>query len=274
MAMATLGMKFHINSDNNVITLDSGDLRYIDNITKEYKDEKDLLTNEGYASKIAVYSNNHNNIDGDIVLTYVKNNDEKYDLKLLYDDPDIIRTRTSSLEEIKSETEKSRKLLLNSKNQLFLTLFLLNKNLQKTTTSTVRMTIGEYKIAKAYGLNVTTQDGEYRISIRDVLRYRLENKKLGSMRLLVEDTLEVWKKNMLKLPDEDLYFYSRELRLLINEYNYRKIPRRAVYNLLLAPKYDMVLSNPINLAKEHDITISRTEEFPKKKVLIEDHKIA
>ena len=274
MAIATLGMKFRINSDNNVITLDSGDLRYIDSITKEYKDEKELRTRESYANKIAAYSNNHDHVDGDIVLSYIKSNNEKIELQLLYDDPDIIRTRTSSLEEIKSETEKSRKLLLNSKNQMFLTLFLLNKNLQKTTTSTVKMTIDEYKKAKAYGLTVYAQDGEYRISIRDVLKYRLENKKLGSMRLLVEDTLEVWKKNMLRLSDEDLYFYSRELRLLMNEYNYRKVPRKAVCNLLLTPEYEEVLSSPIVINREYNMRTSRKEKFPKQKMLMEDRKVA
>ena len=49
---------------------------------------------------------------------------------MLLNDEDAIRTRTSSLEEVKSETERARKLLLNSKNQIFLTSFLLNKNLK------------------------------------------------------------------------------------------------------------------------------------------------
>ena len=68
--------------------------------------------------------------------------------------------------------------------------------------------------------------------IQDVLEYRLDKKSLGPMRLLIEDALELWKKNILDLSDEELYFYSRELRVLINEYDYRKIPRRAVYNLI------------------------------------------
>lgn len=265
MSIAILGSKFH-NDDDKVLTLDSGTLRYIDSITKDYKNEKELKNSDDYREKIKAYSTVHNNIDGEIILSYIKNNNEKLELNLLYDDPVAIRTRTSSLEEVKSETEMARKLLLNSKNQLFLTLFLLNKNLSATTTSTVKMTIDEYKIAKHEGCNVTAYDGEYRIPISDVLKYRLKHKKLGPMRLLVEDTLEVWKKNMLSLNDDDLYFYSRELRLLMNEYHYRKIPRRAVYNLSFNKEY---LLDSLNIVKHNNFHLSDVVGLPKRKVLEE-----
>ena len=224
MVIATLSSRSLIEP-NKVTILDSGTLHYIDSITSDFKDQQDLKSSAYYRERVPAGENE------ELVLTYVKNNKEKTELDLLFDDSDPIRIRTSSLEEVKSEVERSRKLLLNSKNQLFLTSFLLNKRLVPTATATVKMTIDEYRIAKKEGYEVTAQDGEYRIPIKEVLKYRLNHQKLGSMRLIVEDTLEVWKNNLLNMKDEDLYFYSRELRLLINEYNYRKIPRRAVVNL-------------------------------------------
>lgn len=265
MAIAILGSKFH-NDDDKVLTLESGSLRYIDSITKEFKNLDELMKYHSYNDKISSYSKVHEGSTGEIILTYIRNNAEKIQLDLLLNEKDTIRTRTSSLEEVKSETENARKLLLNSKNQIFLTSFLLNKNLQDTTRATVKMTIGEYKIAKREGYEVKAQDGEYRISIGEVLRYRLNHKKLGPMRLLVEDSLEVWKKNMFSLNDEDLYFYSRELRILINEYNYRKIPRRAVCNLSLN-RENIPFSSSV--VRRNTFSISEVHGFPKRKVLEE-----
>lgn len=269
MAIAILGSKFH-NDDGKVLTLESGSLRYIDSITKDFKSVEDLKAYGSYHDKISSYSKIHQDVRGEVVLTYIRNNAEKIQLDLLLNDDDTVRTRTSSLEEVKSETENARKLLLNSKNQIFLTSFLLNKNLKDTTVATVKMTIEEFKIAKKEGYEVKAQDGEYRISIQEVLRYRLNHKKLGPMRLLVEDSLEVWKKNMLSLNDEDLYFYSRELRLLMNEYHYRKIPRRAVYNLSFQ-KENIPYSSRV--VRRNTFSISKGQNLLKRKVL-EDRKAA
>ena len=71
---------------------------------------------------------------------------------------------------------------------------------------------------------------------------------------------------MFGLNDEDLYFYSRELRLLINEYNYRKIPRRAVYNLSFNKEH---LNENITIKKHNDFYISEIIGLPKRKVLEE-----
>lgn len=248
MSIAVLGYKLHNDIDNSkILTLDTGELSYIDNITMGLKNAQELKS--AYQDKIKPYSVNHNNALGDIVLSYIRDNEHKVELPLIFDDEDMIHTRTSSLEEVKSETERARKLLLNSRNQLFLDMFLANKNLSETTNATVKMTIGEYKIAKKEGYNVTVYDGEYRISILDVLKYRFTHKKLGPMRLLVEDTLEVWKKNVLSSNNDDLYFYSRELRLLLNEYDYRKIPRKVMENLSFNREH---FNSSINLQRENN----------------------
>jgi len=263
MVIATLSSR-SIDDPNRVTILDSGTLYYIDSITGDFKDQEDLKNSEYYRERVP------NSEREELVLTYVRNNKDKKELTLLFDDDNPIRIRTSSLEDVKSEVEISRKLLLNSKKQMFLNSFLYNKNLIATTSATVKMTIDEYKLAKKEGYQVTAQDGEYRIPISEVLRYRLNNQKLGSMRLLVEDTLEVWKNNLLNLKDEDLYFYSRELRLLINEYNYRKLPRRAVVNL----EYDKSkLTSPMSVKKDAKFKIQTTVGLRKRKV-ISDLKVA
>ena len=257
MAIAILGSK--INNSDKVITIESGNLRYIDNITKEFEDEQDFKLGNMYRDKIKSYSND----DNKLVLTYIKNNEEKVELDILFNDDEALRTRTSSLEDVKSETEKSRKLLLNSKNKMFLTSFLLNKKLLPTTRATIKMTIDEYRNAKKEGYLVIAKEGEYRIPISEVLKYRLNHKKLGPMRLLVEDTLEVWKKNMLNLTDEELYFYSRELRLLINEYNYRKIPRKLICNLNFDKEH---LDENIVLRKPNVVRMTGTVGLTKRKI--------
>ena len=257
MVIATLSSR-SIDDPSKVTILDSGTLYYIDSITSDFRDQEDLKNSEYYRNRVP------NSEREELVLTYVRNNKDKKELTLLFNDNNPIRIRTNSLDEVKSEVENSRKLLLNSKKQMFLNSFVYNKNLTPTTSATVKMTIDEYKSAKKEGYQVTAQDGEYRIPISEVLRYRLNHQKLGSMRLLVEDTLEVWKNNLLNLKDEDLYFYSRELRLLINEYNYRKIPRRAVVNL----SYDeSKLTSPMSVKKDINFKIQTTVGLRKRKVI-------
>ena len=266
MSIAILGKK--LNNSDDIITIDSSSLRQIDNVTRLFANEEDLINSEYYQGRMGA-SSSFDDGEGKLVVTYVKNNQEKIPLDVMYDNSDAIRTRTSSLEEVSSEVEKSRKLLLNSKNQIFLTSFLLNKKFAPTMNATVRMTIDEYKIAKKEGYQVSLFDGEYRISIQEVLKYRLNHKKLGGMRLLVEDSLEVWKKNMLNLSDEDLYFYSRELRLLLNEYDYRKIPRRAVMNLSFDKNK---IKDNLKIRKKNDFRI-KAVGLHKRKVL-DDRKAA
>ena len=233
MAMASLSLKIsNNNTENSFVTLETGTLRYIDSIIKSFANEEALKTDEEFQEKMSHLSPMEIN-NSKVVLTYIKNNNDKIVLKPIFNDPHPIRTRAKAVEEVKSEVEKARKLMFSSKNQLFLSLFLNNQSLVRTTYSTIKISKEENRQVKLAGLTTFIKDGDHQTTIKDILKYRRGAKKLGSMRLLVEDSLELWKKNMLNLPEEDLYFYSRELRVLINEYDYRKIPRRAVYNLIL-----------------------------------------
>jgi len=266
MAIASLGLKINDNNtENNIITLETGTLRYIDSIIKSFANAEALKKDEEFSSKLSGFSASEIR-NSKVILSYIKNNNEKVLLKPIYNDQEPIHTRASSMEEVKSEVERARKLLFSSKNQLFLSMFLNNQTLVRTTYSTIKMSVDEYKKAKESGFSVLMRDGEYHITIKDALRYRLLNKKLGSMRLLVEDSLELWKKNILDLAEEDLYFISRELRVLINEYDYRKIPRRAVYNLSLNKVKLDELDNYIISKKEKNSSVN-TKGLYKQKIL-------
>lgn len=227
MAMASLSLKFN----NDVVTLETGTLRYIDSIIKSFSSSDELKISSMFKDKLIDSSFPLN--DAKVVLTYIKNNNEKVLLKPIYNDKLPIRTRAKAIEDEKSEVEKARKLMFSSRNKLFLLMFLNNQSLIRTTYSKIKISKKENECIKKEGLVTFMKDGEFYTTIKDVLLYHLNHKKLGRLRLLVEDSLESWKSNMLDLAEEDLYFHSRELRLLINEYNYRKIPRKAVYNLII-----------------------------------------
>lgn len=269
MAVASLSLKISDNNtvDNGVI-LETGTLRYIDSIIKSFENAESLKRNEDFKEQTASLSDSELQ-QSKVILTYIKNNNEKILLKPIYNDESPICTRASALEEIQSETEKARKLLFSSKNQMFLSMFLSNKDLVRTTYSTIKITSKEAKKIKSSGLPVFMKDGEYRTTVKDILKYHLDNKKMGLMRLVIEDALEMWRKHMMSLAEEDLYYYSRELRVLLNEYDYKKIPRRAVYNLNLnKPKLDSLGSYKINYGSN-----TSTKALYKQKIL-EDRKSA
>lgn len=265
MAIANIELKLGHKTDSRSIVLESGPLKYIDSMFKAFPNEESLKQADEFKGKIALVSPSEL-YDSKIVLYYIKNNYDKVKLKPIYNDEEPILTSANAVEGEVSEIEKARKLLFSSRSQLFLSMFLNHNVLLKTTYGSIKMTPSEYKYAKSLGLSTFIRDGEYRVLIRDVLKYRLTNKKLGAMRTLYEDTLEEWKKYMMGLSHEDLYFYSRELRILINDYNYRKIPRKAVYNLNLRRKVISSIHS-CKLNKEVDITDSNTFRLYKKKVL-------
>lgn len=233
MAIASLGLKIdESKSESSIIILETGTLRYIDSITKSFPNAEELKLSEDFFGKLSHLASDV--IErSEVMLSYIRNNDERVMLQPIYNDSTPINIRTNSMDDIKSETERARKLLYSSKNQIFLLLFLNHKSLVNTTYFTIKMTVDEYKKIKNDQLSILVKDGEYHITVKDVLKYRFEHKKLGIMRTLVEDSLELWKKKLLDLSDEELYYYSRELRVLLNEYDYRKIPRRAVCNLCM-----------------------------------------
>lgn len=271
MAIANIELKLGNKNDNRSIVLESGTLRYIDSMIKSFNNEQSLKKAEEFTEKLSMLSNEELQ-NSKIMLFYIKNNDDKIKLKPIYSDEEPILITANSIEGEVTEVEKARKLLFSSRNKLFLSMFLNNNTLLRTTYGSIKATPDEYKHAKEMGLATLIRDGEYRILIRDVLKYRLTNRKLGVMRTIYEDTLEEWKKYVMDLSKEELYFYSRELRILINDYHYRKIPRKAVCNLNLNRSSFSTMNN-YKLTKSLDINDSNAFGLYKKKVL-DDRKSA
>lgn len=271
MAIANIELRLNSKNDSRNLILETGTLRYIDSMIKSFDSAEGLKNATEFRDKISNLSSSELQ-DSKIILYYIKNNDIKVQLKPIYNDSEPILTKANSIEGETTEIEKARKLLYSSRNQLFLFMFLNHNSLLKTTHGSIKMTPKEYKCAKNAGLSTFIRDGEYRVLIRDVLKYRLSHEKLGIMRTLYEDTLEEWKKYMVNLPQEDLYFYSRELRVLLNDYEYKKIPRKAVYNLNLN-NYFLKKINNYNINKGIDITQTNSLESYKKKIL-DDRKSA
>jgi len=231
VSIANIELSFIDKFEEKNIILESGNLRQIDNIFKSFENEKSLIYSEDYKEKITELSEEQLR-NSKVELYYIKDNNEKIKLKPIYNDKEPIHIRINTLGEQTLEIEKARKLLFSSRNKLFLSLFFNSKNLFNTTFGSVKLSLSEYKYAKDSGVFVYIKDGDYSVSIRDLLKYRLTNNRLGTLRNVYEDTLEKWKSNLLDMSNETLYFYSRELRVLINEYNYRKFPRRVFYNLI------------------------------------------
>ena len=161
MASASLGLKINDNNtENSIITLETGTLRYIDSIIKSFPHEQALKNDEEFLEKTSNLSKQAIQ-NSKVILTYIKNNNEKLQLKPIYNDNVPIQTKSNALDLIPSEVERARKLMFSSKNQLFLSMFFRNQALVRTTYSTIKMSAKEYKKAKECGLNILLKDGEY-----------------------------------------------------------------------------------------------------------------
>ena len=125
---------------------------------------------------------------------------------------------SSTIDDTLSEVDKARKKLFSSRNNLYIQLFLSNPIIETTTMHLIRLDPDEYLFALQHGLEPVLVEDNYRLSIRDILKFRLHNSKLKAFRPLFEDTLEVWKSDLYSMEEEELYFYSRNLSVLYDEY--------------------------------------------------------
>lgn len=227
------------NSDADELILLTGSLRRIDNCTRFYDSIEAMRQSPEFQERINNFIKRNenyiktynNNFEGEFTVAFIVDSDKREYLPILIDDKKPIRTRTSSLEEVKSEVEKARKLLFRSKNKLFLKRMIQDERFADTTDFDIKLKLPEYKEVTKKGIKPRLIDGEYYLTIQEILEYTLNNDKIGVMRGLVEDALEVWKENILALDDELLYYYSRHLRLALNAYDKEKIEKKLVSNL-------------------------------------------
>lgn len=209
------------NSLGSVI-LESGSLYYIDECTKRYKTIEQIKNSPIYEKRIKSVSSEPNGV---LKLYRVKNAQEKEELPILVNDINPILNRDNYYEQEKSETEKSRKLLYNSKNRLFLKGLINNKFLTDTFDFSIKLSKTEYTYALKNMLPVRSDENGMYLRVESLFKYAVHNQKLGVLRTTFEDTLDIWKKRLLSKDDIDLYYYSRNLRVLQNAY-YKKIKER------------------------------------------------
>lgn len=227
------------NSDADELILLNGSLRSVDNCTRMFDSVEEMRQCPEFQERINSfikrnenYIENYNDgFEGEFAVSFIVDSDKREYLPILLGDKVPIRTRTSSLEEVKSEVEKARKLLFRSKDKLFLKMMLADERFADTTDFNIKLRLPEYKEALRKGIKPKLIDGEYFLTIHDILEYTLNANKKGIMRDLIEDALEVWKENILALDDELLYYYSRHLRLAMNAYNHDKMGKKLVTNL-------------------------------------------
>lgn len=227
------------NSDADELILLTGSLRRIDNCTRFYDSIEEMRQSPEFQERINSFIKRNenyiktynNNFEGEFAVSFIVDSEKREYLPILINDKKPIRTRTSALEEVKSEVEKARKLLFRSKDKMFLKRMLKDERFADTTDFDIKLKLPEYKEVTKKGIKPKLIDGEYYLTIHEILEYTAKTEKLGLMRGLVEDALEVWKENILALDDELLYYYSRHLRLSLNAYDKDKLGRKLVTNL-------------------------------------------
>jgi len=200
------------------LTLESASLKEIDNITRFYRNAFDVINSKKYKAKVDEYVKGGSFVRGNLKVVYTIEQDSRVVLPAIFNRTDEILLFSSTVDEKLSEVDKARKKLFGSKDNLYIQLFLNNPIMESTTMHLVRLDSEEYLYAKSRGLEPVLVEDDYRLPLKDILKFRLHNSKLRIFRPLFEDALEVWKADLYSLEQEELYFYSRTLAVLHEEY--------------------------------------------------------
>ena len=206
--------------DSKEVMIYKDDLSKIDRLTSSFKNANELKMNESIREKASQYGSNLKN--GEFNISYLGGYTKKVIKPLFNDNMEIILTDDLFKNRV-SETEKARKLLFNSKKQLFSRAVYKNNNINDSLNIELKLTEEEKNILVLAGIEVFNYNYRYYVSLKSLVKYRINHNKLGAVRPIYENALDAWKKEIGKLNEDELYFYSRELRILLNDYiNYTK----------------------------------------------------
>lgn len=214
-----------------VLPLESGSLYYVDRYTSQYSSDSELISNYQKKNIIQEFIRASGNIGGSIRITYATNIYDKKELVPLYNSQEAIMMNDDFENGLLTEVEKARKLLFNSPGQLFARMLLSSKSFFESYNYRLSLSFHEYLNAKKKGIPVLQDGDSYYVNFSDLFQYRLNNRKLGSLREVYEDMLDIWKDKIMELNDEDFYYYSRQLRILINKYEMVRRKHVSVSNL-------------------------------------------
>ena len=222
--------------DGKEIILYKDNLASIDKLTSSYKNANELKQNESIIEKASQYGSNLKN--SEFSISYLGGYKKKTIKPLFNDNMEIILTDDLFKNRV-SETEKARKLLFNSKKQIFSRAIYKSNSINDTLNIELKLTEDEKNVLLYSGLEVFEYNYRYYVSIKELVKYRITHSKLGIVRPIYENALDAWKKEIVKLNEDELYFYSRELRILLNDYiNYTK--NLTVKNLKVEDKIDVL----------------------------------
>lgn len=230
MKKATLNYVIATLDKTYTLPLETSPLYYIDNFTSQYKSDDELVENYPDKKRIEDFINRVGK-KGKIKITYVLDLSKKETLPPLYNSEDEIILDDDPLNNRISELEKARKLLFNSNQQLYAKMLSCCTSMEGSFSYKISLSYPEYLFALKHGLEVEKQNGKAYVNFKELVKYRAKNKKLLALRPLYEDMLEIWKKNILSLYDDEVYYYSRQLRILYNNYATIKSKRVSVSNL-------------------------------------------
>ena len=245
MNNATLLYRIAYNNNYDELRLENRSLFLIDRITSSYKNDEDFINHYYNKSVINNFIKNHNNIKGNIVIDYRSDIDDKRELLPIYNQENIV-FKDDTYNNKLSEIEKARRLLFNSKNQMFTKLLLKSKLFESDLNKYITLDEDEVKYAKANNIEVSLFNHRYYVSFKALFNHRINSTKLGLIRNAYQDMLDILKDKIMKKDSNTLYFYNREVRLLMKKY-YELINEISISNLKVCNK---IKNNKYILCKE------------------------
>lgn len=243
-------LMYVINNDNCIknLRLENQSLYYIDNYTKNYKNEEDFINNYYNKNKIITFIKENGNTKGQLVICYTTNVNKRENIQPLFNTKENFVFKEDPYEGKITEIEKARKLLFNSKNQLFAKLILKNNTLDSQLNKLIDLTDEEYYYINKYNIKTAFINNKHYISFKSLFEYRIKADKLGHVRNVYQEMLDILKSRIMFLDNNNFYFYNRQLRIIINEYN-ELIKQITVKNLKVKKikKYTKYVINKNNL---------------------------
>lgn len=218
MKSATLMYVIQNKDERKSIRLETESLYSVDMYTSQFKNQEDFIKNYPNKEKIYTFQKQNGIADGKIVVAYAKSTKEKENLKPLFDNKEDFVFKDDPYEGRITEIEKSRKLLFNSKNQLFARLILKNNTLGQELNKSINLTNEENEYITKYGFKTINVNNTHYITFKSLLEYRIKEEKLGYIRNAYQEMLNVLKSRMMFLDENLFYFYNRQLRIVIKEY--------------------------------------------------------
>lgn len=218
MNNATLLYVIKSQDETKSLRLENETLYSVDMYTSQFKNQEDFINNYPNKEKIYSFEKQNGAKDGKLVVSYAKSTKEKENIEPLFDNQEDFIFKDDPYEGRLTEIEKARKLLFNSKNQLFARLILKNNTLGRELNKLIDLTNEENDYITKLGFTTIYVNNKYYISFKSLLEYRIIEDKLGYLRNAYQEMLNILKSRMMFLDDDTFYFYNRQLRIMIKKY--------------------------------------------------------